>query len=107
LFCRQNFYNLKHTNMSNIKAQNILDVLIHEKGLRIHSVYFNTDLDMMLVILNNKKVIQRNISDFKLLKNATLQQLENYENEGVGIYWKDLDEDLSLRGFLVNELIAA
>jgi len=62
---------------------------------------------MMLVILNNKKVIQCNISDFKLLKNATLQQLENYENEGVGIYWKDLDEDLSLRGFLVNELIAA
>jgi len=47
------------------------------------------------------------ISDFKLLKNATLQQLENYENEGVVIYWKDLDEDLSLRCFLVNELIAA
>jgi len=62
---------------------------------------------MMLVILNNKRVIQRNISDFKLLKNTTLQQLENYENEGVGIYWEDLDEDLSLRGFLVNELIAA
>ena len=91
--------------MSNIKAQNVLDVLIHEKGLRIHSVYFNTDLDMMLVILNNKRVIQRNISDFKLLKNATSKQLENYENEGMGIYWKDLDEDLSLRGFLVNELI--
>lgn len=34
-------------------------------------------------------------------------KVENYENEGVGIYWKDLDEDLSLRGFLVNELIAA
>ncbi len=82
-------------------------VLIHEKGLRIQSIYFNTDLDMMLVILNNKRVIQRNISDFKLLKNATSEQLENYENEGVGIYWEDLDEDLSLRGFLVNELIAA
>jgi len=62
---------------------------------------------MMLVILNNKRVIQRNISDFKLLKNATPQQLENYQNEGVGIHWEDLDEDLSLRGFLVNELIAA
>ena len=98
-----------NTNMPdiNIKSKDPLNILIYEKGLRIHSVYFNTDLDMMLVILNNKKVIQHNISDFKLLKNATPQQLENYQNEGVGIHWEDLDEDLSLRGFLVNELIAA
>ena len=91
----------------NIKSKDPFHTLIYEKGLRIHSVYFNTDLNMMLVILTNKRVLQRNISDFKLLKNATPQQLENYQNEGVGIHWEDLDEDLSLRGFLANELIAA
>jgi len=31
-------------------SKNPFHTLIHEKGLRIHSVYFNTDLDMMLVI---------------------------------------------------------
>jgi len=29
------------------------------------------------------------------------------QHEDVAIYWEELDEDLSLRGFLVNELIAA
>jgi|GEM_PF-3937818 len=52
-------------------SKNPFHTLIHEKGLRIHSAHFNMDLDMMLVILNNKKVIQRNI-DTNMLQNIKI-----------------------------------
>lgn len=81
-----------------------LDQLIFEDGLRIKTVWFDQDLDLLVVLLNNKKIIQRPISDFKRLKNATTPELNNYENDGIGIYWPDVDEDLSLRGFLKYEL---
>ena len=81
---------------ANLSAQEFVDELLIKKlGVKF------------LVIGDDFHFGYQRKGDFKLLKNATLQKLENYENEGVGIYWKDLDEDLSLRGFLVNELIAA
>ncbi len=88
----------------NKRATDPLDVLIFEEGLRIKTVWFDKDLDLIIVLLNNKKIIQRPISDFSRLKNASLEQLHNYENDGIGIHWPDMDEDLSLRGFLKYEL---
>lgn len=81
-----------------------LDQLIFEDGLRIKNIWFDQDLDLIAVLLNNKKILQRPISDFERLKNASKAQLENYVNDGTGIHWPDLDEDLSLRGFLKYEL---
>ncbi|MCK5369435.1 MAG: DUF2442 domain-containing protein [Cyclobacteriaceae bacterium] len=88
----------------NKRATDPLDQLIFEDGLRIKTLWFDQDLDLLVVLLNNKKIIQRPISDFDRLKNATKIQLDNYENDGIGIHWPDVDEDLSLRGFLKYEL---
>lgn len=86
------------------RATDPLDHLIFEEGLRMKSVWFNQELDMIVVLLNNKKLIQRPLSNFPRLSEATMEQLQNYENDGIGIHWPELDEDLSLRGFLKYEL---
>jgi hypothetical protein len=88
----------------NKRATDPIDQLIFEDGLRIKRIFFDQELDLVIVLLNNKKVLKRPLSDFKALDTATLQDLENYENDGIGIHWPALDEDLSLRGFLKYEL---
>lgn len=92
------------SKITNKQATDPLDQLIFEEGLRIKSVWFDQELDMIIVLLNNKKIIQRPISDFTKLKNASEEQLYKYENDGIGIHWPEVDEDLSLRGFLKYEL---
>lgn len=81
-----------------------LDQLIFEESLRIHQVWIDKSLDLIVLLLNNKKILKRPISDFKLLVNATEAQLNDFETDGIGIHWPELDEDLSLRGFLKYEL---
>jgi hypothetical protein len=82
-----------------------IDKLIFEDGLRIRSVYFDKDLDVMLILLNNKKVLERKISITERLKQASEEQLKKYELSRTGIHWPELDEDLSLRGFLKEEVL--
>lgn len=83
-----------------------IDRLIYKDGLRIKAVHFHQDLNLMLVILNNGRVLQRTISSSHRLKGATEEALNRYEfiGEGTGIHWPSVDEDLSLRGFLEEEL---
>ncbi len=83
-----------------------LERVIFENGLRIVSLYFQMELDLMLIVLNNKKVINRPISSSQRLKKASLESLNNYKliSNGVGIHWPELDEDLSLKGFLQEEV---
>ncbi len=80
------------------------DLLIFEEGLRIKNLYIDSDLDLLVIILNNGKIIRRTITEFRLLNQAKAEQLSDYENDGFGIHWPQLDEDLSLRGFLLTEL---
>jgi Protein of unknown function (DUF2442) len=91
--------------ISNVPATDPLDRLVFEEGLRIKSVWFDKDLDLIVVLLNTKKIIKRPLSDFKLLASASLSQLENFENEGTEIHWPTLNEDISLRGLLKYELM--
>lgn len=84
-----------------------IDKMIFEEGLRIKSVHFDKDIDLMLIVLNNKKVLERSISISERLKGATLQQLQNYQISRTGIHWPALDEDLSLRGFIKDEMLQA
>ena len=58
----------------------------------------------MLIVLNNGKILRRASS--KLLKKATEEQLNDYRliGKGVGLHWPQLDEDLSLKGFLQEEV---
>src|SRR5690606_29044078 len=81
-----------------------IDQLIHENNLKIAGVNFYPQIDLLLIVLSNKRVLKRNLSDFKRLKSATLSQLENHEIHPMGVHWPALDEDLSLRGFLKYEL---
>ena len=57
-------------------------------------------------MLNTKVVLIQNLSSYKSLKDADKSQLQQYEllGRGTGVHWPQLDEDLSLKGFLQNEL---
>lgn len=88
----------------NVPATDPLDRLVFEEGLRIKSLWFDKELDLIIILLNNRKIIKRPLSDYKLLAKASLSQLQNFENEGTEIHWPELDEDISLRGLLKYEL---
>lgn len=82
-----------------------LEKIIYEDGLRIKALHFHQDIDLMVIVLNNKRVLQRPLSYTDRLKKATAEQLQDYKlmADGVGIHWPQLDEDLSLKGFLKEE----
>lgn len=79
-----------------------LDKLIFEQGLRIKKLFFDTELDLMIVLLTNGRVLNLKLSGFTRLKNATAEQLTTYklEDNGTAVSWESLDEDLSVRGFI-------
>ena len=83
-----------------------IETLIHEEGLRIKAIDFHPELNVMLVILNTKAVLHQRLSSYKNLANASLELLSQYEliSNGIGVHWPLLDEDLSLKGFLKDEL---
>ena len=86
----------------NKKARDPFDVLIFEKGLRATDLIVYPAMDLMVVVLNVGKAINLKISDYQRLKNATVGQLNKWTliDDGIGFHWKELDEDLSLKGFI-------
>lgn len=98
--------------MNSLKTNSPLDEIekiFYEGGIRILSLHFLKNVDLMLIILNNKKVLSRSISEFNSLKKATEKQLYNYKliGKGTGVHWADFDEDLSLKGFLKYEILGS
>ena len=89
-----------------ISSSDPIDRLIFEKGLRIKYVMPIKDLDLLLVVLNNRTVLKANISDYERLKKAKKEQLNKWEltGGGIGVHWSELDEDLSAKGFIKNAL---
>jgi hypothetical protein len=83
-----------------------IERLIFEEGLRIETIDVHPELDLMLIILNTKAVLRQSISSYAYLKKADKAQLLQFEliAGGTGIHWPELDEDLSLKGFLSDEL---
>jgi len=92
----------KRTAIRNKRATDPIDRLIFEKGLRVRHVYLNRRLNLIVLILSNGAVIKSKLSDFPKLNKANEKQLNKWSliSEGVGIEWPDLDEDLSLKGFI-------
>jgi hypothetical protein len=84
-----------------------IEKLIYEEGIRIDAIDLHPELDVMLIILNTKAVLRQKLSSYKLLKSADKNSLLQYEltTNGTGIHWPLLDEDLSLKGFLRDELL--
>lgn len=83
-----------------------IESLIFNEGLRIEAIDFHPELDVMLVVLNTKAVLHQRISMYANLSKGNIAQLKDYEllSNGTGIHWPQLDEDLSLKGFLQDEL---
>lgn len=49
------------------------------------------------------KIVWQSLLYYKRLRNATPQQRENYEMDDEGIYWEDLDEDVSFESFSYDD----
>ncbi len=83
-----------------------LEQLIYGENIKIQAIDVHTELDLLLVLLNTGGVLRESISQYPRLKDASGDQLRNYEliGKGTGIHWPDVDEDLSLKGFLSNSL---
>jgi hypothetical protein len=83
-----------------------IENLIVNDGLRIQAVIFHREQDMMLIVLNTKVVIIENLAFYPLLRKADEGLLQQYRliASGIGIHWPLLNEDLSLKGLLENEL---
>lgn len=79
-----------------------IEKIIFDEGLRIQSVEVKPEIDTMLIYLNNGHQIKSRLSLFGKLTNSNLNSLNNFKliANGTGIHWPDLDEDLSLKGFL-------
>jgi hypothetical protein len=90
----------------NREADPMTELIINQK-LKIKALHFHKDLDLMLIVINNGKVLKRKISTSERLSKATSDQLNEYEISvsGLGIHWPSVDEDLSLKGFLEEEIL--
>lgn len=78
--------NASKDKIVNKRASDPMDQLIFEEGLRIKSIWFDLDLDLIIVLLNNKKVLKRPISDFKRLARANEEQLNQFANDGIDVH---------------------
>ncbi len=93
-------------NISNNKNFDSLECLILEEGLKIIKIETYKELDLMLVFLNTSAIFRQKISNYRRLKNADQKALNKFEiiANGTGVHWPELDEDISLKGFLRDGL---
>ena len=79
-----------------------IEKLIFDMGLRIKAVDLNAQMDNMLIYLNTNHIIKFRLSHLKAFNNISKEAFMNYRliADGTGIHWPELDEDLSLKGFL-------
>jgi len=84
-----------------------IEEMIFSNNLRIKKLDIHPDLNIMNIILNTGFVIRTNLSSYPTLKKASKAKVLKYRfiGNGTGIHWPSLDEDLSLKGFLRDELL--
>ncbi len=83
-----------------------LEQLIYSGGIKIKAVDIHIDMDILLIILSTGFVLKEKLSKYFQLNHVTNKQLLNFQliGNGAGIHWPDLDEDLSLKGFLRDNI---
>jgi hypothetical protein len=83
-----------------------IENLIFNEGLKITSLDISPTLDNITLHLSNDLSFIVPVGFYKGLRNASMERLMNYKliASGTGVHWPDLDEDLSLKGFL-NEFL--
>jgi hypothetical protein len=86
------------------KSSNSIDQLIFEKGIRIADVIIRKKPDIIIVLLNTGHILKLQLSDFPHLKKSSEKSLNEWRliGGGIGIHWKEIDEDLSLKGFIAS-----
>ncbi len=96
--------NINHPDkIVNKKAKDPFDLLIFEQGLRAKQVLLSDKkLDSLFVLLNNGTILKIALSSYPKLKNASQEELDQWEliADGIGLRWDVLDEDLSLKGMI-------
>ena len=89
--------------------QNITDEVIKKakqnalpRHLHATDLVFDHDKELMTVKLRNGNVLAFSLDEFPSLKNANPKQRENWNftGGGRGVHWKEIDEDLTVRGFI-------
>jgi hypothetical protein len=60
--------------------------------------------DALVVTLNDGRVVSAPLEWFPRLLRASAKQRQNWRliGQGVGIHWKDIDEDVSVRSLLAH-----
>lgn len=89
-----------------IHTNDAIDQWILRDSLRIVSVRFESESERLIVDMNSKTVMDFPLNTFPILQQATPAERSNYIllGEGIGVHWPDLDEDLSLKGFLLADM---
>lgn len=91
---------------TSIHTNDVIDQWILRDSLKIVRVHFDMIRNQMIIDLNTHAKLEFSISDFSILNGASKADLELFTliGDGVGIHWPKLDEDLSLKGFLLADL---
>lgn len=101
-----NTLNNKEDQISNKKSSDSFDTIVFEKGVRIHKLYTDFEFKLIIILLNTGKAFKFSIRQFPKLNKASQSELNNFEliGDGVGIHWKGIDENLSLKG-IIKEVV--
>lgn len=91
---------------TSIHTNDVIDQWILRDSLKIVGVHFDMIRNQMIIDLNTHATLEFSISDFPILNGANKADLELFTliSDGIGIHWPKLDEDLSLKGFLLADL---
>jgi len=75
------------------------------KGDHQFIIALQCEKDNITAAMSNGKIISIPTSRFKRLREASLEQLQNFEiaEDGYDIHWPDIDEDISVKAFLNND----
>ena len=97
-----NISNNKENKKINNKSIDPFDIIIFDKGIRIHNLYSDFEYKVMIVLLNTGKAFKFSYKKFPKLNKANQNELNNFRliGGGVGIHWNIIDEDLSLKGII-------
>ena len=91
---------------TSIHTNDVIDQWILRDSLKIVAVHFDMIRNQMIIDLNTNATLEFSISDFSGLAGVSKEDLEQFSiiGDGIGIHWPKLDEDLSLKGFLLADL---
>ncbi len=92
----------------NVWPEDAIESAIIKHGMRIADVHANKKLDLLVVMLNSRDVLRVPLSSSRLLIKASEAALNNWRliGDGYGVHWPDLDEHLSLKGFIRDAMMS-